>query len=256
MVVAGPRALFHTSYRFMLVSDLDWTMVRAGRRVPARRARLQRPRAPPPAAGAAGATRSPGGGKLPLECPVREQQLAHLPRQVDHADATHEKLLRFNRCWATEFAPDSLLVFSTGRSPPLFHELAVSNWQCGCDWQGCTGRAFALTGVDRAVWRRRSPELVDQLPFLQAGLDNASITLCSQPAHLALRMHFAQGGVPLLTPTSSCSCHAGVVSNPALFVHFVACLQGEVPLLTPDILVCSVGTEILINGELLCIVPH
>jgi hypothetical protein len=67
---------------------------------------------------------------------------------VDHADATHEKLLRFNRCWMTEFAPDSLLVFSTGRSPPLFHDLA-----------------------------------------------------------------------------------------------------GEVPLLTPDILVCSVGTEILINGE-------
>ena len=27
-----------------------------------------------------------------------------------------------------------------------------------------------------------------------------------------------------------------------------ACVQGEVPLLTPDILVCSVGTEILING--------
>ena len=29
----------------------------------------------------------------------------------------------------------------------------------------------------------------------------------------------------------------------------LACLQAEVPLLTPDILVCSVGTAILINGE-------
>ncbi|KAI3431372.1 hypothetical protein D9Q98_004427 [Chlorella vulgaris] len=86
------QAVLAKTHRFMLVSDLDWTM-------------------------------------------------------VDHNDGTHDKLLAFNRLWLSEFAADSLLVFSTGRSPELFHELA-----------------------------------------------------------------------------------------------------GEVPLLTPDILVCSVGTEILING--------
>lgn len=49
----------------------------------------------------------------------------YLFEQVDHKDVTHEKLLRFNRLWLTRFDADSLLIFSTGRSPELFAELAV-----------------------------------------------------------------------------------------------------------------------------------
>lgn len=44
---------------------------------------------------------------------------------VNHADVVHQDLLRFNRLWLSEFAADSLLVFSTGRSPELFKELAA-----------------------------------------------------------------------------------------------------------------------------------
>ncbi|GAB4813979.1 hypothetical protein N2152v2_001025 [Parachlorella kessleri] len=43
---------------------------------------------------------------------------------VNHNDVIHEDLLRFNRLWVSEFGHDSLLVFSTGRSPELFKELA------------------------------------------------------------------------------------------------------------------------------------
>ena len=51
--------------------------------------------------------------------------------QVDHADPTHASLLAFNRLWVSQFGADSLLVFSTGRSPELFHALAVSCWVGG-----------------------------------------------------------------------------------------------------------------------------
>lgn len=52
--------------------------------------------------------------------------IAHRPPlQVNHSDAIHEGLLRFNRRWLSDFAADSVLVFSSGRSPQLFRELAV-----------------------------------------------------------------------------------------------------------------------------------
>lgn len=44
---------------------------------------------------------------------------------MDHSDVTHDALCRFDRLWASEMSPDSLLVFSTGRSPELFAELAA-----------------------------------------------------------------------------------------------------------------------------------
>jgi hypothetical protein len=43
--------------------------------------------------------------------------------QVDHTDPYHTALLRFNNLWAAEYAHNSLLVFSTGRSPHKYEEL-------------------------------------------------------------------------------------------------------------------------------------
>lgn len=42
---------------------------------------------------------------------------------VQNEDPTHERLQLFNRLWTAQFSRDSLLIFSTGRSPALFAEL-------------------------------------------------------------------------------------------------------------------------------------
>lgn len=72
---------------------------------------------------------------------------------VDHNDATHDKLRRFNRLWLTEFAPDSLLVFSSGRSPELFHELASEVPLLKPDILVCSvGTEILINGEADAEW--------------------------------------------------------------------------------------------------------
>jgi sucrose-6F-phosphate phosphohydrolase len=54
---------------------------------------------------------------------VRKFSTLEITWQVDHTDPYHTALLRFNNLWAAEYAHNSLLVFSTGRSPHKYEEL-------------------------------------------------------------------------------------------------------------------------------------
>lgn len=132
---------------------------------------------------------------------------------MNHKDAVHEDLLRFNRLWLANCAPDSLLVFSTGRSPELFRELAVSALG--------SAQTYLLAGGERSGSATAHWMCIDQraVPLLLLAFESVGLSWGRM-----LRL--------LLSP-----------------LRCAARLQDEVPLLTPNILVCSVGTEILIDGE-------
>jgi hypothetical protein len=99
-------------------------------RAPARGRRVRRAAdAVPPCHGSAQATPS----QHPPSAPP-----PHI--QVQNEDPTHERLQLFNRLWAAAFAADSLLVFSTGRSPALFAELWVRRGGGLVEGRGGSGR--------------------------------------------------------------------------------------------------------------------
>jgi len=110
----------------MLVSDLDWTMVRL-RHLECVHKRCTFPFLTT----AIVADRRSLLLCLPLHHPffslTSSPPLLHsspLFLQVDHNDKEHLKLNQFNDLWKSQFQSDSFLVFSTGRSPHLFHQLA------------------------------------------------------------------------------------------------------------------------------------
>lgn len=86
-------SVLNKAYRFILVSDLDWTMVSS------------------------------------LDSPSVARAVHRSPKvsyaQVDHDDKENKSLLAFNELWKSHFQQDCLLVFSTGRSLTLYNELRV-----------------------------------------------------------------------------------------------------------------------------------
>lgn len=126
---------------FMLVSDLDHTMVSRGR-ARARREEAGGESTPAAVRGGCGLEGAPRPQPKPLlhhhlPTPNPFPNLHHPPqtpttnnpnkktktKQVQNEDPNHARQLTFNAAWQREFGARSLLVWSTGRSPRLFREL-------------------------------------------------------------------------------------------------------------------------------------
>ena len=119
-------AVFSKPYRFILVSDLDWTMVSA--------IRIEHINAMQGWAAWENASRwaAQSAPSVAADWHADVYSAWHLAPisiclmlQVDHEDKQNAALNAFNELWKSKFAEDSLLVFSTGRSLALYNELRV-----------------------------------------------------------------------------------------------------------------------------------
>ncbi|KAL6783992.1 SPH3 [Auxenochlorella protothecoides x Auxenochlorella symbiontica] len=90
----------------------------------------------------------------PLDREVRFALVSDLDwTMVDHNDHTHDKLLRLNHVWNTDLSHDSLLVYSTGRSPHLYEELAAEVPLLVPDILVCSvGTEILFQGVPHKPW--------------------------------------------------------------------------------------------------------
>eukprot|EP00890_Picochlorum_soloecismus_P001484 jgi/Picsp_1/2336/NSC_05799-R1_sucrose phosphatase len=74
---------------------------------------------------------------------------------VNHKDVNHRDLLRFNKVWTKHFAEESVLIYSSGRSPTLYKELALEAPLLAPDILVCSvGTEILVHGVPDAEWER------------------------------------------------------------------------------------------------------
>lgn len=133
---------------------------------------------------------------------------------VDHNDATHENLLRFNRLWTTEFEPDSLLIFSTGRSPHLFRELADEVPLLTPDVLVCSvGTEIFIRGQPLEAWERHLDEGWDRTRAAKVAARFADLEMqvdSEQRPHKASYKLRGEGAERRLGALRAALCDAGV----------------------------------------------